>query len=192
MPVVASITSSGVTPRKAQRRYVVACSVTSGSGPNSPTSGPDSAMPTTVVSTPMTTASQTPSMPWASAPRVSPAPMRRATEAVVPYARKMHNPTAVCTTAPAMPRPASSGVPRWPTIDASASRKSGSATSARNAGTASRRISRSGRVGVRDGTLVGSPVTAAVYVGKGQSRSLALSHHCSYTTMTTSVVAVSN
>ena len=42
-----------------------------------------------------------------------------------------------------MPRPASCGVPRWPTIAASASRNSGSATSARKAGTASRRISRS-------------------------------------------------
>ena len=45
--------------------------------------------------------------------------------------------------APAMPRPASCGVPRWPTMAASASRKSGSATRARKAGTASRRISRS-------------------------------------------------
>ena len=55
----------------------------------------------------------------------------------------MHSPTTVCSTTAAMPWPASSGVPRWPTIAASESRNSGSATSARKAGTASRRISRS-------------------------------------------------
>ena len=49
----------------------------------------------------------------------------------------------VWRTTPAIPRPASSAVPRCPTIAASESRNSGSATSARNAGTARRRISRS-------------------------------------------------
>ena len=42
-----------------------------------------------------------------------------------------------------MPSAASWAVPRWPTIAASASRKSGSETSVANAGTASRAISRS-------------------------------------------------
>ena len=37
-----------------------------------------------VTAAPIRTASHTPSMPWASAPRTSPAPIRRATDAVVP------------------------------------------------------------------------------------------------------------
>ena len=41
-------------------------------------------MPSTVRDEPMSTASQMPSMPWASAARRSPAPSRRATLAVVP------------------------------------------------------------------------------------------------------------
>ena len=49
----------------------------------------------------------------------------------------------VCRTTAARPSPASSGVPRWPTMAASESRNSGSATRARKAGTARRRISRS-------------------------------------------------
>ena len=142
-PVVASITSSGVVPSHAMRRYVVANPSTDDPAPNAPTNGPVSATPRTVTTTPISTASQTPSTPCARAPFSSPAPTCRATLAVVPYARKMHSPTAVCSTTAAMPCPASSGVPRWPTIAASASRNSGSATSARNAGTASRRISRS-------------------------------------------------
>ena len=55
----------------------------------------------------------------------------------------MHRLTRVPRTAEAMPSAASCGVPRWPTIAESASRNSGSATRARKAGTASRRISRS-------------------------------------------------
>ena len=66
------------------RRYVVAGSATVGSAPSRRTSGPVAATPTRVTSTPMTTASQTPSMPWAKAARRSPAPSSRATLAVVP------------------------------------------------------------------------------------------------------------
>ena len=86
MPVAASITSSGVTPRKAMRRYVVAGSATAGAGPEQAArAGQWSATPATrVTSTPMMTASQTPSMPWARAARRSPAPSSRATLAVVP------------------------------------------------------------------------------------------------------------
>ena len=47
-PVAASMTSSGVVPRKAMRRYVVAWSVTSGPAPKAPTSGPVSATPSSV------------------------------------------------------------------------------------------------------------------------------------------------
>jgi hypothetical protein len=61
---------------------------------------------------------------------------------------------AVCSTTAAMPRPASSAVPRCPTMAASDSRNMGSAISARNAGTASRRISRS-RVAIIDLPLAG-------------------------------------
>ena len=49
---------------------------------------------------------------------------------------------AVMSAALATPSPASWVVPRWPMIAESASRNSGSATRARKAGTASRRISR--------------------------------------------------
>ncbi len=83
-PVAASITSSGTTPRNASRRYVVAGTSTAGPAPNSPTSRPARSTPATVVTVPISTASQTPSTPWASAPRTSPEPTRRATEAVVP------------------------------------------------------------------------------------------------------------
>ncbi len=140
---MASMTSSGVTPRKAIRRYVVAGSATSGPAPSRRTSGPVVTTPTRVMRTPRPMASQTPSMPWARAARRSPAPSRRATLAVVPYARKTQRPTNVWSTTAAMPSPARAAVPRWPTIAASASRNSGSATSARNAGSASRQISRS-------------------------------------------------
>ena len=141
-PVAASITSSGVNPRQASRRYVDANAATDGPTPNAPTSGPVSATPRTVPTRPDPHGQQTPSMPWPALP-VVPGAVRRATLTVVPSARKMHSPTTVSSTAAAIPCPASSGVPRWPTIAASASRNSGSATSARNAGTASRRISRS-------------------------------------------------
>ena len=113
-PVVASITSSGVVPSHAMRRYVVANPSTDDPAPNAPTSGSVKATPRTVTTTPISTASQTPSIPCARAPCSSPAPTCRATLAVVPYARKMHSPTAVCSTTAAMPCPASSGVPRWP------------------------------------------------------------------------------
>ena len=83
-PVVASMTSNGVVPRNAIRRYVVACSLTSSPAPNTATSGSVSSTPATVTTTPMITASQTPSMPWARARPRSPAPRYRATLAVVP------------------------------------------------------------------------------------------------------------
>ena len=50
------------------------------------------------------------------------------------------SPTTVCTRVEAIPTPASSAVPRCPMIAESASRNSGSAISAPNAGTASARI----------------------------------------------------
>ena len=50
------------------------------------------------------------------------------------------SPTTVCTTVAAIPTPASWAVPRWPMIAESASRNSGSAINAPNAGTASARI----------------------------------------------------
>ena len=83
-PVVASMTRSGMVPRKAIRRYVVAGSATAGPTPSSRTRGPVAATPTRVSTAPISTASQTPSMPWARAPRRSPAPSSRATLAVVP------------------------------------------------------------------------------------------------------------
>ncbi|GHI39453.1 hypothetical protein Sviol_38610 [Streptomyces violascens] len=53
--------------------------------------------------------------------------------------------TAVVSKGEAIPKPASCGVPRWPTIALSAIKKSGSATRAPKAGTARATISRSGR-----------------------------------------------
>src|SRR6266536_2559413 len=76
-----------------------------------------------------------------AASRSSPAPISRATAAVVPYARKMNSEYPVVSTVLATASPASCAVPRWPTTAVSASRYSGSATSAPNAGTASRAIS---------------------------------------------------
>lgn len=86
-----------------------------------------------------------PSMPWRIAEARSPAPTRRATAAVVAYARKTKTLTAVVSRAAATARPASCGVPRWPTMALSTITKSGSATSAPKAGTASEMISRSCR-----------------------------------------------
>ena len=83
-PVVASMTNNGVVPRNAIRRYVVAWSATSPPAPKAPTSQGVAVIPATVVTAPMSTASQTPSMPWLRAPRRSPAPTCRATDAVVP------------------------------------------------------------------------------------------------------------
>lgn len=82
-----------------------------------------------------------PSMPWRMADWRSPAPTRRATAAVVAYARKTKTLTAVVRRADATPRPASWAVPRWPTIALSAMTNRGSATSAPKAGTASAMIS---------------------------------------------------
>ena len=77
-PVVASMTRRGVVPRNAMRRYVVAWSATSPPAPKAATSHGVATMPATVVTAPMSTASQTPSMPWPRAPRRSPAPTCRA------------------------------------------------------------------------------------------------------------------
>ncbi|MGY3681371.1 hypothetical protein ACVWXU_004994 [Streptomyces sp. TE33382] len=56
---------------------------------------------------PSSSASQMPSMPWRIADGRSPAPTRRATAAVVAYARKTKTLTAVISSAAATPRPAS-------------------------------------------------------------------------------------
>ena len=84
-----------------------------------------------------------PSMPCCTAARMCPAPIRRATAEVVPYARKIQTLTRVASAAAAAPKPASGAAPRCPTMAASASWKTGSAMSAPRAGTASRQISRS-------------------------------------------------
>ena len=60
----------------------------------------------------MPSASHMPSMPTDTARVGSPAPNRRATAGVVAYARKTISPTIVCSTADAMPRPASGVTPR--------------------------------------------------------------------------------
>jgi hypothetical protein len=65
-------------------RYLVACDATSALGPNQPTTVRVAGSTMTVTTAPISAASQRPSTPWASAPSVSPAPTRRATEAVVP------------------------------------------------------------------------------------------------------------
>jgi len=65
---------------------------------------------------PSATASQTPAMPCSAAARRSPAPTRRATAAVVEYARKLKMPKTATSTLPATARPPSGSVPRWPTI----------------------------------------------------------------------------
>src|SRR6266516_3098298 len=70
----------------------------------------------------------------------------------------MNSEYAVVITVLATASPASCGVPRWPTTAVSASTYSGSATSAPNAGTASRAISRSH--GDRRHGLVRSTVVA--------------------------------
>src|SRR6195256_4184868 len=72
----------------------------------------------------------------------------------------------------ATPRPASGTVPMRPTIAESASRNSGSATRAPNAGTASRRISRSsGRNSERRaGAWPGTPATTPAGSAEGGTR----------------------
>ena len=142
-PVVASMTSSGVTPRKAIRRYVVAGSATSGPAPSRRTSGPVVATPTRVMTDPQADGEPDPvdalgegRPPVTGAEQAGDAgggPVRE--EDAQADQRLEHD--------AAMPRPARAAVPRWPTMAASASRNSGSATSARNAGSASRQISRS-------------------------------------------------
>ena len=82
--MAASISSSGVTPRKAIRRYVEAKPLTSSPAPKAATEGSVSTTPAAEASTPMSTASHSPSTPCASAPRRSPAPRCRATLLVVP------------------------------------------------------------------------------------------------------------
>ena len=76
--------------------------------------------PTAVSVTPSPSASHTPATPCSAAAFGSPAPMRRATVAVVPYARKLKIPNATLRTAPATPSPPSGRVPRCPTIAVSA------------------------------------------------------------------------
>lgn len=111
-----------------------------------------------------------PFSPVVIAPRMSPAPRWRPTEAVVPYARKMHSPTNVCSTVDAIARPASGVVPRWPTMAVSASSISGSETSAANAGTAIRRISRSSRFRRGRSGGIGAILPDRVRVGSGRLR----------------------
>ena len=74
----------------------------------------------------------------------------------------MKSPTAVFSTVDAMPRPASCGVPRWPTIVESMTVNSGSAIRAPREGSASARIIRVVIVGVDE---AGSPSRFAGEVG---------------------------
>ena len=74
----------------------------------------------------------------------------------------MKSPTAVFSTVDAMPRPASCGVPRCPTIVESMTVNRGSAMSAPREGSASARIIRVGIVGVDED---GSPSRFAGEVG---------------------------
>ncbi len=62
--------------------------------------------------TPRPTASHRLWTAWWAARPCSPAPIRRATAEVVPYARKMNTAKPVASTALAMAMPASSSVPR--------------------------------------------------------------------------------
>ncbi len=73
-----------MAPSSAIRRYAAARSATSRPGPKRPTSQGVVGTATTVTSTPIRTASHSPSTPCASASRVRPAPTWRATDAVVP------------------------------------------------------------------------------------------------------------
>src|SRR6185369_11043141 len=143
-------------------RYRDAWASTARSAPNAPTSSGASHQPATARAVPSPAASHSPSTPADTAPRSSPAPRSRATVGVVAYARNTMRPTAVCRIDDATPSPASCAAPRWPTIAVSASRNSGSATSAPSAGTASRTIARSSREGAApaDAPAWVSPVTS--------------------------------
>ena len=142
-PVAASTTSIAGMPGAASSRYVPAWSATSSGTANRPGSTPDVAASSAASTAPMNSASQVPANPSPMAPRRSPAPSRRPTMAVVPYARNTQRPTTVWTTVAATASAASGVVPRWPTTAVSARRNNGSLTRAANAGTASRSISRS-------------------------------------------------
>lgn len=76
-------------------RYVTACGATAADAPNASTTTGASGQPTAMTTAPMNAASQTPSTPWRIASRRFPAPICRATDAVVPYARKTHTLTNV-------------------------------------------------------------------------------------------------
>src|SRR5580765_3421319 len=99
----------------------------------------------TAATTPTSSPSTIASSPRANARARSPAPSRRATVAVVPYARKTDSPITSPRTLAAMPRPANAVVDRCPTIAESASTSNGSETKVANAGSASAKISRSAR-----------------------------------------------
>ncbi len=126
-------------------RYVIAWGAAVPEAPKRSTKPGAVGRTTAITAAPRSSASQMPSMPCRMAAGRSPAPTRRATAAVVAYARKTKTLTAVVRRAEATPSPASWAVPRWPTMALSAITKSGSATSAPNAGTASATISRSCR-----------------------------------------------
>ena len=74
----------------------------------------------------------------------------------------MNSPTAVFSTVDAMPRPASCGVPRWPTIVESMTVNRGSAIRAPREGSASARIIRVVIIGVDE---AGAPSRFAGEVG---------------------------
>src|SRR5690606_2603135 len=93
---------------------------------------------------PRPSASHVPSTPAASARVRSPRPTRRATLAVVAYARKMHSPTTVISRVEATVSPASGAVARGPTITGSGRPSGGLARGAPSEGSARARLRRSG------------------------------------------------
>ena len=139
-PVTAIVTSIPGMPKAATLRYAVACVSTSPDAPSSRQTGSTSAQAPAADAAPSSSDSHSPSMPADAAARGRPAPIARATTDVVPYARNTKTLAAVDSTEDATPSPASCATPRWPTIAESTRRNSGSATSARNDGTARRRI----------------------------------------------------
>ena len=141
-PVAAKTISIAGRPHIEMPRYVTACSETAGVAPKRPTRNGVARYPTRASTAPIARASHIPSIPTETAFEKLPAPNRRATAGVVEYARKTIRPTIVCSTADAMPRPASGVTPRCPTSAESTMRNSGSAMRAPSAGTARRRMSR--------------------------------------------------
>jgi hypothetical protein len=139
--VPASTSSIEGVPSRLTRRYVTASVASWSVAPNKCTINGARGQHVALTTTPMAAASHRPSMPWRIACLMSPAPSRRATAAVVAYARNTHRPTRADRAALATPRAPSAGSGMWPTMTESVSRKSGSATRAPNAGTASLRIS---------------------------------------------------